>query len=132
MCAKHQKERAAGRTAQHTEHRADLRHYFDAPAWRDRLRPRLFSCGNIQCQALDPFYGRCPRPTVIWHHLIDPASRPDLVYDPRNLVGLCRQHHPNTPGETDLASARQRYAPTLWMDVGGVAIVSLEMYNALP
>jgi len=41
---------------------------------------------------------RCTRPAVIVHHLKDPVKFPWLQFVHTNVVPLCREDHPNTPG----------------------------------
>jgi hypothetical protein len=41
---------------------------------------------------------RCTRPAVILHHLKDPITFPSLQFVTSNVVPLCREDHPNTPG----------------------------------
>jgi len=41
---------------------------------------------------------RCTRPAVIVHHLRDPFQFPWLQFVHTNVVPLCREDHPNTPG----------------------------------
>jgi hypothetical protein len=54
---------------------------------------------------------RCTRPAVIVHHLQDPVSRPGLQFVHTNVVPLCREDHPNTPG-TPHWIAGVDYVPT--------------------
>lgn len=53
--------------------------------------------GNVICQRVVNGH-RCETPTKIFHHLISPKVRPDLMYDYRNVIGLCQPHHPPDEG----------------------------------
>jgi hypothetical protein len=77
------------------------------PIWRElygsrweRFKRFLSVQGNVICQRLVNGQ-RCEELVAIYHHLISPRERPDLVYDPHNVIGLCRAHHPDTPGTPD-------------------------------
>ena len=37
---------------------------------------------------------QCHVPVEIFHHLISPKNRPDLMFRRDNVIPLCRQHHP--------------------------------------
>jgi len=75
-------------------------------AWRNCSK-HLIRCNPI-CQRL--WHGvQCHRPSVLVHHLEDPASAPAKRMDPANLVALCRQCHPNTTGDPGGIA----YAPTI-------------------
>jgi hypothetical protein len=120
-CAKHQanntlllarKERNA--EAQKNNPIFDL--YNRAP-WR-RCKEALAGYGNVICQRIENGK-RCTRPVEIYHHIFDPKDRPDLMYSPSNIRGVCRQHHPNTSGEPkeNLVRLAEIYAPTIWRDI---------------
>jgi hypothetical protein len=73
--------------------------------------------GNVICQKIENGK-QCTRPVEIFHHIISPRENPALMYDPRNIVGVCRQHHPPTEGEPkeNLPRLREIYVPTIWSD----------------
>jgi hypothetical protein len=54
---------------------------------------------------------RCTRGAVIVHHLKSPAEVPALQFVSSNVVPLCREDHPNTPG-TPHWIAGVDYVPT--------------------
>jgi hypothetical protein len=62
---------------------------------------------NPICQRIH-FGIRCTKPSVLVHHLFDPIAHPDKRTNPRYLVALCRECHPNTAGDLGVG----QYAPT--------------------
>ena len=86
--------------------------------WTKRFCPYFEASGNIICQRIVDGQ-RCTRPVEIRHHIISPRERPDLMYTPSNVVGVCRQHHPPTEGEPkeNLARLAEIYVPTVWKEI---------------
>jgi hypothetical protein len=86
----------------------------NTPTW-ERMRQSLIGVGNVHCQRIGPCPGearpdvRCSNSVYIFHHIISRAQRPDLMYHPRNIVGVCRSCHPK-PDDGD----QGRFVPTLW------------------
>ena len=87
------------------------------PPWT-RFKQAFFGHGNSICQRIVDGQ-RCGRATEILHHLISPKQRPDLMYTPTNVVGVCRQHHPPTEGEPkeNLDRLDEIYVPTIWREI---------------
>ena len=90
---------------------------YNRVAWK-RFHDAFFGHGNSVCQRIEYDGVRCRRPVEILHHILSPRSRPDLFFTPSNVVGVCRQHHPNSEGEPkeNLARLSKIYVPTLWPD----------------
>ena len=96
----------------------------DDPVWKlygadwQRFREAFFGYGNAICQRIENGQ-RCRFPVEIVHHILSPRQRPDLMYTPSNVVGVCRQHHPVTEGEPkeNLLRLSEIYAPTLWREI---------------
>jgi hypothetical protein len=66
-------------------------------AWQ-HFKDSFSAAGNVICQRIVD--GRqCRYEVEVWHHLISPKQRPDLMYSYTNVVAVCRQHHPVTEGE---------------------------------
>jgi hypothetical protein len=53
---------------------------------------------NPMCQKLDKKGVPCRNLAKILHHLISPRVRPDLFFDPKNVVMLCAHCHPSDAG----------------------------------
>jgi hypothetical protein len=87
---------------------------YNHTAWR-RFKASLSGNGNVLCQRIENGR-RCNRLVEIWHHIISPKVRPDLMYTASNVVGVCRQHHPTTEGEPpeNLGRLAEIYIPTVW------------------
>jgi len=92
-------------------------HLYNCAAW-PRFRGAFFGYGNVICQRIVDGQ-RCRFPVEILHHIHSPRQRPDLMYSPSNVRGVCRQHHPNSEGEPkeNLAHLGDIYAPTLWREI---------------
>ncbi len=54
---------------------------------------------------------QCTKPAVLVHHIRSSRTHPELFFDWRNHVSLCRPHHPDTPG--DDPKRPRHYAPTI-------------------
>jgi hypothetical protein len=90
------------------------------PLWRlynsspwPRFKAAFAAAGNVVCQAI--IDGKqCTRPVEIHHHIRPPETHPQLFYSWSNVVGVCRQHHPNTPGNSpeELQRIHEIYVPT--------------------
>ncbi len=78
------------------------------------FREYLTACGNVICQHVGDGGVRCHRPVEFWHHILDKEEFPQFQLDQRNVVGVCREHHPNTPGDPGGID----YVPTLWSAPG--------------
>jgi hypothetical protein len=84
---------------------------YNCAAWIKRFRPSFLGAGNVICQRLE--HGqRCRWPTEILHHLQSPEERPDLMYNYKNVVGLCRGCHPSDKGTPHWVEGVD-YAPTI-------------------
>jgi len=67
--------------------------------------------GNVRCQRLVDGV-QCTNSKVIHHHLLSPRLAPEnfaLFLDPRNVVGVCRDHHSDI-----LKDDPRLYVPTRW------------------
>lgn len=82
-----------------------------------RLKTMLRGRGNVICQRIVDGR-RCTRPVEYFHHIISPRENPARMYDWRNIVGVCHQHHPPTEGEPkeNLSRLNEIYVPTIWSD----------------
>jgi hypothetical protein len=61
------------------------------------IRMRDFiRCRNPICQRIVNGV-RCFQPAAICHHLVGINESVELRLDPRNLVAVCRHHHPDEP-----------------------------------
>lgn len=114
-CAKHQTDNAYFKTraAQDAKRKKDPVWKLYGVAWR-RFRLAFAGWGNVICQRIE--HGeRCRRPVEIYHHIVSPHEKPSLMYEPTNVVGVCRQHHPPTEGEPkeNLTRLAEIYAPTV-------------------
>jgi hypothetical protein len=69
------------------------------PAWRlygsrwEKFKHILVANGNVICARIVD-REQCRVPVEIFHHLISPKNRPDLMFCHENVIPLCRQHHP--------------------------------------
>lgn len=82
-------------------------------AYRDAHVVRMFVFNYI-CQRIIGG-ARCDRPSQVLHHLRDPQTAREL-YDPRNGVMLCREHHPGGRAGTPEWREGVDYAPTVWAE----------------
>jgi hypothetical protein len=84
----------------------------------DRLKMMLRNRGNVICQRLVDGK-QCTHLVEIFHHIISPRENRALMYDWRNIVGVCKQHHPPTEGEPkeNLPRLSEIYVPTVWSDL---------------
>ena len=85
---------------------------YNCAAWK-RFKESCTGAGNILCQRIVDGQ-QCRYPAEIWHHILSPRQRPDLMYSYSNVVGVCRQHHPVTEGESpeNLSRIAEVYVPT--------------------
>jgi hypothetical protein len=83
-----------------------------------RFKLTFAGSGNAVCQRIVDGQ-RCTRPIEIHHHIISPKERRELMYTLSNVVGVCRQHHPNTEGEPkqNLCRLAEIYVPTLCREI---------------
>jgi hypothetical protein len=72
--------------------------------------------GNIICQKITDGV-RCPNLAAISHHLISPKEKRELFLSPANVIRLCRDHHPDTPG-TPHWKLGVDYVPTIYKLMG--------------
>jgi len=91
--------------------RKDVWKLYRNPAWA-RLKTALLAQGNVVCAKLTDGE-RCREPVAIFHHLIAPEERPDLMFDQDNVIPLCKRHHPPTSG-TPTWKPNVDYAPNRW------------------
>ena len=85
---------------------------YKCAAWQ-RFKDSFSAAGNVICQRIVD--GRqCRYEVEVWHHLMSPRQRPDLMYSYSNVVGVCRRHHPVTEGEPseNLQRISEIYVPT--------------------
>ena len=94
------------------------------PTWKmygapwQRFCKHFEGSGNVICQRIVDGQ-RCTHPVEVRHHIVSPRERPDLMYTPSNVVGVCRQHHPPTEGEPkeNLVRLAEIYVPTVWREI---------------
>lgn len=115
-CLNHEKDNTQKqwRAIYDKERHADpVQKLYTGIAW-ERIKNMLRARGNVICQRRG-----CMHFVEIYHHIISPREDPTLMYAPRNIVGVCRQHHPNTEGEPkeNLGRLDEVYRPTIWADV---------------
>lgn len=112
-CPAHEKDNARSRQRAEYDaerHKGPIAKLYNA-TW-DKLKILLRQRGNVICQRLTDGK-QCTRFVEIFHHLVSPRKAPTLMYAPRNIVGLCRQHHPPDDG-TPWWIEGVDYAPTNW------------------
>lgn len=107
-CLKCAKENPSAAKSTHARRRHPL---MDNIQWK---RPKsgtraLMQIYNPQCQCIVNGI-RCTRPMVIVHHIVSPFVDITKAHDPRNLVAVCREHHPTSEGDDPLNP--RPYAPT--------------------
>jgi hypothetical protein len=117
-CSKHQGNNSYLRTYAERDaaRKADpVWRLYHCVQWTKRFRDAFFSYGNVICQRIVDGE-RCRQSVEILHHILSPKQRPDLMYTPSNIRGVCRQHHPPTEGEPkeNLERLGEIYAPTIW------------------
>jgi 5-methylcytosine-specific restriction endonuclease McrA len=90
---------------------------YNCAAWT-RFTAKFKSDGNIICQRLNDGI-RCTSPTAVLHHLVSPRHNPARMYDPTNVVGLCKHCHITTDGEPEqnLKRLHELYVPTIWKPI---------------
>ena len=64
--------------------------FYDSPHWR-RLREAILRRDGYRCRECARF-GRIRQATTV-HHIQHLEARPDLAYEPDNLVSLCAACH---------------------------------------
>jgi len=87
---------------------------YNCAAWI-KLKQLLRNRGNVICQRIVDGE-QCTRLAEINHHLISPRVDMRQMYNPRNIVGVCRQCHPTEEGTPDWIEGRD-YVATVWSDV---------------
>ena len=66
---------------------------------------------NVLCQRVE--HGvQCRYKAQLTHHLLSPRQHPALLLSPKNVVALCRSHHPDTEGDP----GNLLYVPTRWLE----------------
>lgn len=105
-CAKEHPRALDQSTIRHRERRHKI---YDTAQWKhpERGTRALMQTCNPQCQAIIEGI-QCLRPMVIVHHIVSPFVDLSKGHDPRNLVAVCRDHHPTTEGDL----VPRPYAPT--------------------
>ena len=84
------------------------------PAWA-RLKTALLARGNVICAKLTDGQ-QCRELVEVFHHLLAPEERPDLMYDQNNVIPLCKRHHPPLAGTPDWKPGVD-YVPNRWPEV---------------
>jgi hypothetical protein len=114
FCEAHGKEAKARRDGWLAKRRTNPERNAIYGAQWTKFKAWLISNGNVICQRLEENGTRCTNPVEIRHHIFDPMQYPQFRYDPRYVVGVCREHHDDSPGEkfTDEESLRRKFAPT--------------------
>lgn len=79
----------APKTADQSEERKEGNRFTSNRRWR-KLRA-LYLADEPLCHDCERI-GRVT-PAVEVHHIISRRKRPDLAFDPTNLMGLCKPHH---------------------------------------
>lgn len=78
--------------------------------WLHRFRPRFIQLNPV-CQRIENGV-RCTAMTNQLHHLVEPRTT-EQFFNPKNVVGLCREHHAPWPGTPYWVEGKD-YAPTVW------------------
>jgi hypothetical protein len=117
-CDKHQNDNSYQRSR--AAYQANRKHdpvwkLYRCVQWTKRFRNHFLASGNVICQRIIDGQ-RCNRPVDDLHHLISPRVRPDLMYSPQNVVGLCEGHHITTEG-TPHWKPNVDYVPTIWREI---------------
>ena len=86
---------------------------YGSEKWK-RLRLKILRRDKYQCRICSR-YGRIREATEV-HHIIHSDERPDLAYDPSNLISLCHscheKQHPEKAGKAwDKTRGRKMYDP---------------------
>lgn len=111
--------------AKEIPNQAAVRHEFrrhpvyDTYRWKHTTRPTMFAY-NPQCQFLIGIGQQCSRPAELVHHIVSPHVNAALAHNPKNLVCLCREHHPITEGD-DPANPRP-YVATRFPSLPGLQV----------
>jgi hypothetical protein len=105
-CTKHIAE-----TRQRDSERGKKQRGMYGTTW-DKFKLMLRGHGNTICAKLTDGV-QCTHPVEIFHHLISPQQRPDLMLVPANVIPLCRIHHPKDEG-TPGWKAGVDYVPTVY------------------
>ena len=118
-CPAHEKDNARARQRAEYDaerHKGPFKNLYTRVAWA-RLKSMLRNRGNVICQRIVDGK-QCTHYVEIFHHVISPEEDVSKMYDWHNIRGVCRQHHPNTPGEPkqNLFRLDEIYAPTIWSD----------------
>ena len=103
--------------AKEIPNQAQARHEFrrhplyDTYQWKQKTRPTMMAY-NPRCQFLIGVGQQCSRAAELVHHKVSPHVNVSLAHDPKNLVCLCREHHPITEGDDPKNPGN--YVPTRW------------------
>jgi hypothetical protein len=62
---------------------------------------RYMRARNPLCQRILEDGTQCEQFSTILHHIVSPRVTLHLMFDAENILCVCAQHHPNTPGELD-------------------------------
>jgi hypothetical protein len=83
----------------------------------DKFTGSLKAYGNVICQHVDLYTGvQCRDMAEITHHILAADTYPQFLLDWRNVVRVCRKHHPQTKGD----DGKCLYIPTTWpISLGG-------------
>jgi 5-methylcytosine-specific restriction protein A len=116
-CEAHRKDNARSRTRavyDAERHSDPVYRLYNSATW-ERFKTMLRGRGNVLCQRL--IHGRqCMRPVEIFHHLASPREKPELMYSPGNVIGLCRQCHPPDEGTPWWVEGKD-YVATEWTEI---------------
>jgi len=75
------------------------------------LKKAIRAQGYVQCQRIINGV-QCWNMAEIYHHIWSPRVRPDLAYEPLNVCGVCRDHHPSSEGTPEWVAGKD-YVPTV-------------------
>lgn len=78
--------------------------FYDSPHWR-KLREAILRRDGYRCRECAR-YGRLRQATTV-HHIQHLEDRPDLAYEPENLVSLCAACHARAHPEKSRELARK-------------------------
>lgn len=111
FCEKHQVNANDVRNA-HNKQRMATDPVWKMYGWRWQLLKKMLRVqGWVMCQRLINGV-QCMQMAELYHHIWSPRVRPDLMYAPENICGLCREHHPDSEGTPEWIAGHD-YVPTV-------------------
>lgn len=83
----------------------DRREVYDSPEW-GAVRERVLARDRRRCVLGWLLGGPCSGPLHV-HHVEPIEERPDLAYEPDNLISACEAHHPSLEAFRRFVRARR-------------------------